>query len=309
MNVLLWHLHGSYQTAMVQGPHTYLIPTTPERGPEGRGRADSWEWPPNAVEVTPRDCLEKEIDVAVFQRTEELFSWAPRWLGGRRPGVDFPAVYLEHNAPQGRINDLRHPAADLAGVTFVMVTHFNRLFWDVGASPVRVIEHGIPDPGYRYGGELERAVAVINEPCRRARVAGSDLLPFFERSLPIDLFGMKTPNDVPQSRLHEEMPRRRVYLHPYRWTSLGLSLIEAMQLGMPVVALDVTEHREAVPPDGGVVSNRPEVLSEALEWLGSDHDAARRMGCRAREWALRKYGLERFLDDWNRLFEEVTACA
>lgn len=33
------------------------------------------------------------------------------------------------------------------------------------------------------------------------------------------------------------MARRRVYLHTARWTSLGLSLLEAMHLGMPVVAV------------------------------------------------------------------------
>ena len=43
--------------------------------------------------------------------------------------------------------------------------------------------------------------------------------------------------DLPQDELHAELARRRVYLHPIRWTSLGLSLLEAMHLGMPVVAL------------------------------------------------------------------------
>jgi hypothetical protein len=37
MNVLVWHVHGSWTTAFVQGPHTYLIPATPERGPWGTG--------------------------------------------------------------------------------------------------------------------------------------------------------------------------------------------------------------------------------------------------------------------------------
>ena len=43
-------------------------------------------------------------------------------------------------------------------------------------------------------------------------------------------------------------PMRRCYVHPFRWTSLGLSLIEAMHLGMPVVALATTEVPDAVPP-------------------------------------------------------------
>ena len=67
---------------------------------------------------------------------------------------------------------------------------------------------------------------------------------------------------MPQDRLHDEMARRRVYLHPIRWTSLGLSLIEAMHLGMPVVALATTEAAEAVPPAAGVLSTRVDRLAE-----------------------------------------------
>ena len=69
---------------------------------------------------------------------------------GRRPGRDLPAVYLEHNAPQGRIAEMRHPVADRDDLPLVHVTHFNALFWDAGATPTRVIEHGIVDPGHRY---------------------------------------------------------------------------------------------------------------------------------------------------------------
>ena len=52
---------------------------------------------------------------------------------------------------------------------------------------------------------------------------------------------MRAIGDLPQHRMHDEMARRRVYLHPLRWTSLGLSLLEAMHLGMPVVAVATTE--------------------------------------------------------------------
>ena len=48
-------------------------------------------------------------------------------------------------------------------MTVVHVTHFNALMWDSGHAEVRVIEHGIVDPGERYTGELPRAAAVINE--------------------------------------------------------------------------------------------------------------------------------------------------
>ena len=35
MRVLLWHVHGAWTTAFVHGPHEYLIPVAPDRGPDG----------------------------------------------------------------------------------------------------------------------------------------------------------------------------------------------------------------------------------------------------------------------------------
>ena len=309
MRVLLWHVHGSWTTSFVQGRHTYLVPVQPERGPDGRGRALTWEWPQTVHEVTPEELRQADVDVVVLQRPHELAQLAPEWLG-RRPGKDVPAVYVEHNCPQGPIAGMRHPLADRKDITLIHVTHFNALFWDAGKAPTRVIEHGVVDPGYRYTGDLPRAAVAINEPVRRGRVTGTDLLPRFEKAAPIDLFGIGTGplggvEDPPQSLLHREMPRRRVYLHPIRWTSLGLTLIEAMHLGMPVVALATTEVPEAVPPEAGVVSNRFDVLQEAIRELINEPERAVVMGKAAREAALGRYGLRRFLDDWDRLLEEV----
>lgn len=313
MNVLLWHVHGSWTTAFVQGRHRCLIPVLPGRGPDGRGRAQTWEWPANAVEVTPREAAEADVDAVILQRPEELHGGlAERWLGGRRPGRDVPAVYVEHNAPQGRVAEMVHPAADRPDLTLVHVTHFNDLFWDAGSTPTRVIEHGIPDPGHRYRGDLARAAVVVNEARRRGRVTGTDLLPRFAQAAPLDLFGIDAEalggrGDVPQARMHDELARRRVYLHPIRWTSLGLSLLEAMHLGMPVVALATTEACEAVPPQAGAISTDVDALAAALRRLVADPDAAREAGRAARAAALARYGLHRFLADWDALLAQAVA--
>src|ERR687884_2071487 len=98
MNVLLWHVHGSWTTAFVQGEHTYLLPVVPGRGPEGRGRAQTWDWPPNAIEVTPEEAADADVDVVIVQQPHEL-ELAKRWLGDR----NVPTIYLEHTSPQGPI--------------------------------------------------------------------------------------------------------------------------------------------------------------------------------------------------------------
>ena len=309
MRILLWHVHGAWTTAFVHGRHEYVVPVLPDRGPDGVGLARTYAWPDSVTEMPPEQLHDEAFDVVLLQRPHELDGLAEDWLG-RRPGRDIPAVYVEHNAPQGRIADMRHPAADRPDLLVVHVTHFNALFWDTGSTPTRVIEHGIVDPGHRYTGELPRAAVVINEARRRARVTGTDLLDRFSMAAPIDLFGMDAASlggieDLPQRELHDEMARRRVYLHPIRWTSLGLSLLEAMHLGMPVVALGTTEAHEAVPHEAGAVSTRIDVLAGAVRRLIDDPEEAAARGSAARVAALERYGLERFLTDWDDVLEEV----
>jgi len=321
MRILIWHVHGSWLNAFVQGGHEYLLPVTPGRGPDGRGRARTWDWPPNVRELTPDQLVDAEVEVAVLQRPHEeqlAQVWLRRSLGDR-----IPIIYVEHNTPRADASTTRHPMADRADVRLVHVTHFNDLMWDAGKTSTTVIEHGVVDPGDRYTGELPHVGVVINEPIRRGRVTGTDLLARFADVAPIDVFGMRVDGlagalsidparlseyeDPPQRQLHKELPRRRVYLHPMRWTSLGLSLIEAMMLGMPVVALAATAAPDAVPPDGGVVCADIETLRAAVRGYLHEPEHARKAGSAGRRSALARFGVGRFVADWDRLLNEVTA--
>jgi hypothetical protein len=321
VNVLIWHVHGSWTTNFVQGPHRYLVPVVPDRGPDGRGRARTWDWPEQVVEIAPHELAEVAIDVVIVQRPREL-ELLRRWCPDRAIGRDVPLVWLEHNAPQGRIAEMRHPARDRDDVTIVHVTHTNALMWDTGSARAVVIDHGVLDPGARWTGDDPASAVVVNEPVRRGRVVGTDLLARFGKRGPVDVFGIGTSDlighlgdppwlgvhdDVPQEQLHRLLSQRRCYVHPFRWTSLGLSLIEAMLMAMPVVALATTEVPDAVPPDCGVVSNDVDVLVDAVDRLRRDDELATRLGGNARRHALERFSLDRFLERWNQLLEVITA--
>jgi glycosyltransferase involved in cell wall biosynthesis len=302
VNILLWHVHGSWTTAFVQGKHRYLIPVNDERDAWGRGRARTFDWPESAEEH-PLGAI-RDVDVAIVQRPEELHLLP----------AHVPVIYVEHNTPKGDVPDTRHPMADRDDLIVAHVTHFNELFWDTGGTRTTVIEHGVVEPAARWSGDLERLAIVTNEPVRRGRVTGTDLFGRFAAVAPLDVFGMGVAelggdritayDDPPQHEMHRLVARRRAYLHLCRWTSLGLSLIEAMQMGMPVLGLATTEAVAAVPSDAGVLATRVDTLVEAAQWLLDEPGAAARLGARARQVALARYGLDRFLADWDRLLEE-----
>jgi Glycosyl transferases group 1 len=319
MRILVWHVHGGWMDAFVRGRHEYLVPTSAEdlASPTGNLRG----WPESVHEVDPRSLRDEHIDVVVLQRVEEIDE-AERLLG-RRPGVDVPAVFVEHNTPKQGVPNSVHPLAERSDIAIAHVTHFNRLIWDSGSAPTVVIEHGIPDPGALYTGARRELGVVINEPVRRWRVTGTDLLPRFAEAGRLRAFGIAADllpgalslgedrlvigGDLPTSRLHASLAECRVYVHPLRWTSLGLSLLEAMHLAMPVVALATTEASRAVPPEAGAISADVDELVAAARLLLDDPDEARARGLVAREFAREHYGLAAYQDRWDALLEDAVA--
>ena len=311
MNILLWHVHGGWTDAFVRGSHDYWLPSTPDHGPWGLGRAGR-DWPRTVHEIAPEQLRDLDVDLVLLQRPAEIAR--AEALLGRRPGRDLPAVYLEHNTPRDDVPNTRHPLAERTDIPLVHVTYFNELFWDSGRAPTTVIEHGIVDPGALYTGAQARFGAVINEPLRRWRVTGTDLLPRFAELAPVDVFGIngaglgsalrmpgrvRHAGDLPTHRLHSDLAEHRVYLHPFRWTSLGLALLEAMHLAMPVLALASTEAIRAVPPEAGGISTDVDELRRTARVLLNDPDEARHRGRLARSTVLERYGLDRFLARWD----------
>lgn len=317
MRILMWDVHGGYTDSLLAGVHEYLFLP---REPSGRGGLARYGSSPpvNAYEVTAEELRDRPPDLVLLQRPEEIELCVANL--GLRPGHELPAIFLEHNTPKTDVPSTRHPLADEPSLLIVQVTHFNQLFWDCGRTQTRVIEHGVADPGLRYTGRLPRLAFVVNEPVRRWRVTGTDLLAAFA-DFDVDAFGIdadRLPDALGEAHqrvsfagnlspnaLYDAIAERRVYLHLNRWTSLGLSLLQAMLLGMPVVVLDATEASRAVPPAAGARSADITELVAATRALLADPDEARRRGLIARQAALDRYGLPRFLHEWDLAFKEV----
>jgi len=321
VRILMWDVHGGYTDSLVAGTHDYLF-LPPE--PSGRGGLARYGGSPpsNAYEVTAEELRDQPPDVVLLQRLEEIQLCTEHLK--RRPGHDLPAIFLEHNTPKTDVPSTRHPLADEPSLLVVHVTYFNQLFWDCGRTPTRVIEHGVADPGLRYTGRLPRLAFVVNEPVRRWRVTGTDLLTDFA-DFDVDAFGIDADllpdalrpahqritfaGNLKPNQLYDAMAERRVYLHLNRWTSLGLSLIQAMLLGMPVVVLDTTEASRAASVAAGARSSDITELVTATRALLADPEEAEHRGLIARRAALERYGLPRFLDDWDLTFKEAAEIA
>ncbi len=315
MNVLVWQIHGSYLNTLVQSftgaPYRFYLPTKPDK-PEGYGgRGPTYSWSPETVEVPAEEMGDLDLDLVVYQTEKNFTQDTQEILTPEQRAL--PAIYLEHNTPQGRINDMVHPIDD-PGVLLVHVTHFNDLFWDCRETPTRVIDHAVmpSTPEGSYTGEIERGVSLVNDMPRRKRVVGGDVFRRASEEVPLDLFGFDSKEvaggfgDLPQAEVHERMKAYRFYFNPIRYTSLPLSILEAMEIGLPVVALATTELVTVIKDgENGFIDTNVDNLVRRMRWLLSDPEEARQIGDAGRRTVRERFGPKRFAADWEAAFEEA----
>ena len=186
--------------------------------------------------------------------------------------------------------------------------------WDSGITPTTVVEHGVAVPEeITYDGSLERGIVVVNDLDRRGRRLGADVFAHVRQRVPLDLVGIGSERlgglgEVDPVQLPAFLARYRFAGNPIRWTSLGLAVIEAMQVGLPVVGLATTEMPTAVV-DGwsGILRTDPDQLAAGMARLLDDPDEAARLGRHARQVARTRFGIDRFVRDWDRLLRDLVA--
>ena len=232
MKVLLWHVHGSWTTAFVAGPRTSTCcRSLPDRGPDGLGRARTWDWPAVGPGGRPRTQLRDERRRRRRPAADARPGAGPRVAGPRarpRPARRVPRAQRArrrragHPAPAGR------PRTTSRSRTSPTSTE---LFYDNGRAPTTVIEHGIVDPGRAvhraswpappsWSTSRSAAAGTPAPTCcrgwprsRRSTSSAWGWPALHERVRP-GPGRVALHDDPPQAAMHAELARRRVYVHP-----------------------------------------------------------------------------------------------
>jgi glycosyltransferase involved in cell wall biosynthesis len=174
-----------------------------------------------------------------------------------------------------------------------------------------VIDHGVVAPTAHYTGDLERGVVVINNLQSRGRRLGLDIFEQVRHKVPLDLVGLGTTEigglgPVRHDELPEFISHYRFFFNPIRYTSLGLAIIEAMMVGLPIVGLATTELVSVINSGvNGYISLDVDDLVRDMKALLDSPDQARQLGENARTYALNRFSISRFAADWERLFQKV----
>jgi hypothetical protein len=308
IKIFSWHIHGSYLYYLSQGPFDIYLPVNAARSEGYIGRGTTFPFGKHVREVPANEVKNISFDCILFQTPKnyqtdqyEIFSEEQRKL---------PRIFLEHDPPQCVPTDTRH-CVDDPEVTLVHVTHFNKLMWDNGRSPAEVIDHGIQIPTITYTGELAKGIVVINNLEDRGRRLGLDVFLQVREEIPLDLIGMDTKKlgglgEILHPQLPEFIRHYRFFFNPIRYTSLGLAVLEAMMIGMPVVGLATTELVTVIQNGhSGFIHTDIDYLINEMKALLNNKTLANRLGEEGKKIAHQRFNIGRFTDDWEKVLRRV----
>ena len=299
LRILTWHVHGNYLYYLTQVPHDFYLVNDPSRPQHHSGRSGTLPWGDNVFDAPVQQLPAMEFDVVIFQSRNEWEEVQHQLLSAAQRRL--PRIYIEHDPPQQHPTDTRHWVDD-PEVLLVHVTHFNQLMWDSANTPTRVIEHGVlPLSDARWSGELERGVVVVNNLLSRGRRLGLDVYAQAAARVPLALYGMNSVSTWAAGSARSgttccPRPWRGTAssFNPIRYTSLGLAVIEAMLVGLPIVGLATTELVTVIRNgENGFVDTDPDSLVDCMQELLLDRRLAAQLGARARQTAQERFGIER----------------
>jgi hypothetical protein len=308
LRIFTWHIHGSYLFYLSQGNFEIYIPTSEKKTEGYIGRGTTFPFGGNVIEVPAGEIRELSFDCILFQTPANYLKHQFEILSEQQRQL--PKIYLEHDPPQAVPTDTRHVVND-PDVTLVHVTHFNRLMWDCGKTPTRVIDHGVVAPKAAYTGKLSKGIVVINNLNERGRRLGVDIFLKVRDHIPLDLIGMDTKKigglgEILHPQLPDFIKDYRFLFNPIRYTSLGLAVIEAMMIGVPVAGLATTEMVTVIRDrHSGILHTNIDYVIGGMKDMLNDKGFAQRLGKEGKRVANERFNIGRFTEEWYSLLAQV----
>lgn len=175
--------------------------------------------------------------------------------------------------------------------------------WLVGFVGRMVADKGIPTlialaRRFKQRSEKGRLILIGDGPLRPTVEAIAR-----DEGLPLQCLGFRP--DVPLL-----LAGLDAYVHPSRYESFCLSVLEAMAAGLPVIASKVGGLPELVLPSSGILIDAIDNLDawdSALQTLWRDQELARALGQAARQKVAENFLWHRFADEHAAVYEKVVA--
>jgi len=152
---------------------------------------------------------------------------------------------------------------------------------------------------------LARHLATASTPARCLWIGDGELRPEVERLRRVLLLetGLRVTGWLEHGRAVEELTKADIFVHYSRWEGLPNAVLEAMALGLPVVASDIPGNRELVRngENGFLAADEAGLLRHTLA-LAKDPELRARLGAAGRALVAGEYTRERMLREMSELY-------
>ncbi len=302
LRILTWQAHGGYLHALSQLPHQFYLLTDTEMPCTG------WPYRGNIHPLPAEQARTAEFDCILFHQPEQYLEEQHRYLSA--PQRRLPRIYVEHAAPADDQDGVRHPVND-PEVLLVHVASYNALRWDNGRQTVRVINHGMQAPAdLDYCGERQCGVVLGN---RLWSQPANDIYQQLRQRIPLELVPTQFPATLEHTHCAPlQLPARTVHyrflFHQTHSHTLEPCVIAAMMSGIPVIGMASGEMASLVQNgmSGYIETDLDKLVAHMQELLDNPHYAFA-LGRGAQRRARQRFGMPRFLTDWNAALQSVTS--
>lgn len=304
--IFTWNVHGNYLYYLSHAQAQFFIPYNASRSERFYGKKGLLMERANISEIPFSEVKNYDFDLILFQHEKNYKVDQFQILSQKQRQL--PKIYLDHEPPRSNPTGEKHFIKD-KNILLVFVTAFNKLMWDYGKNTALIVDHGVIVPDkIGYKGDLNKGVVVINNLKDRGRRLGLDIFLKTKKEIPLDLIGMGSEKlgglgELKGEELLEKISHYRFLFNPIRYTSLGLSVIEAMMIGLPIVGLATTEVTTVIQNDhSGYIDTNEDHLIAAMKYLLSFPQKAKVMGAQAKNCALKRFNINRFASEWESIF-------
>ena len=172
-----------------------------------------------------------------------------------------------------------------------------------------VIHHGL-DTDVFQPSELQKGnhiLSVVNDWKNRDWCCGYKSWTRITAGLPIKVLGDNPGLSKPASSTEELVgayQSAKVFLNTSTISPVPMALMEAMSCGCAVVSAATCMIPEIIENGiNGFISNNEHELRQYCEMLLKDDKLRKTLGDNARNTIVERFGLDRFIDNWNNIFD------
>jgi glycosyltransferase involved in cell wall biosynthesis len=195
----------------------------------------------------------------------------------------------------------------------VFISDFSRIAWMFDHEESHIIEHGIDTELFKPQtclGKVNACLSVVNDWINRDVFCGYKIWQEVIKGFPHKVLGSTPGLSKPATDIHDLAGHYRnhsIFVNTSQISPIPSSLLEAAASGAAIVSTSTCAIPE-IFTDGvdAFLSNDVSVLRKRIEELLASPEKAREMGLRARQTILDRFSMDRFVNDWNYLFERMT---